>query len=306
MIAKVISMRLDRGLTVETTLDPAIQPFLHDHQIAGTPVLPGVMGIEAFAEAASRLLPGWYVSVIEDVNFLAPFKFYRGAPRTLVVEAMICSRGEDVVADCKLIGHRSLPHQAETQVTTHFTARVRLTRNAPQANAVSGFRPPEGRTIHSADIYRVYFHGPAYQVVERAWWHDERVLGLLAANLGANHQPPELPTIVSPRFIELCFQTAGVWEMALNGRIGLPQHVDRIIFRSHIRDSYQPAEGTRVYATVAPNPAQGSFDADVIDEKGNVYLQLNGYRTVRMADIADAKRLQELKDVISADAFVEA
>ena len=65
------------GLTIETTLDPAMQPFLHDHQIEGKPVLPGVMGIEAFAEAALCMLPGWHVEAIEDVNFLAPFKFYR-------------------------------------------------------------------------------------------------------------------------------------------------------------------------------------------------------------------------------------
>ncbi len=69
-------MGLQSGLKIETTLDPAIQPFLHDHQIDGTPVLPGVMGIEAFAEAALCLLPGWHVEAIEDVNFLAPFKFY--------------------------------------------------------------------------------------------------------------------------------------------------------------------------------------------------------------------------------------
>ena len=41
------------------------------------------MGIEAFAEAALRMLPGWHVEAIEDVNFLAPFKFYRNEPRTV-------------------------------------------------------------------------------------------------------------------------------------------------------------------------------------------------------------------------------
>jgi hypothetical protein len=39
-----------------------LQPFLHDHQIEGTPVLPGVMGLEAFAEAAQCLVPGWHVA----------------------------------------------------------------------------------------------------------------------------------------------------------------------------------------------------------------------------------------------------
>ena len=68
---------------------PTQQPFLHDHQIDGTPVLPGVMGIEAFAEAALCLLPGWHVEALEDVNFLAPFKFYRGEPREVRVETRI-------------------------------------------------------------------------------------------------------------------------------------------------------------------------------------------------------------------------
>ena len=85
MIGKIESMDLHRGLTIETTLDPAIQPFLHDHQIDGTPVLPGVMGIEAFAEAAPCMLPGWHVEAVEEVNFLAPFKFYRNEPRTFTI-----------------------------------------------------------------------------------------------------------------------------------------------------------------------------------------------------------------------------
>ncbi len=40
------------GFTSEVTLDPEVQAFLYDHRIDGTPVLPGVMGIEVFAEAA--------------------------------------------------------------------------------------------------------------------------------------------------------------------------------------------------------------------------------------------------------------
>ena len=125
-------MGLYNGLTMETTLDPTIQPFLHDHRIDGTPVLPGVMGIEAFAEAALCLLPGWHIEAIEEVNFLAPFKFYRKEPRTVTVEAAIYPQGDNLVADCRLIGQRSLPNQAEPQETTHFTARVRLTKQTPK------------------------------------------------------------------------------------------------------------------------------------------------------------------------------
>jgi len=141
-------------------------------------VLPGVMGVEAFAEAAKSLLPGWHVAAIEDVNFLAPFKFYRNEARTVTVQATIYPQGDALLADCRLTGVRSLPNQAEPQTTTHFTARVRLTKGIPTAVTPPALGTPAGHTIESKDIYRLYFHGPTYQVVEKAWWDGQRVVGL--------------------------------------------------------------------------------------------------------------------------------
>ena len=153
MIGKIAGMGLYNGLTIETTLDPTIQPFLHDHQIDGTPVLPGVMGIEAFAEAALWMLPGWHVEAVEEVNFLAPFKFYRNEPRTVTIQAVFHPQGDAVVADCRLTGSRPLPNQAEPQVTTHFTARVRLTRQVAEAAPVEALGEPAGpRSRHPPSI----------------------------------------------------------------------------------------------------------------------------------------------------------
>ena len=64
-------------------LDPQAQAFLHDHQFDGTPVLPGVMGTEAFAEVAGLVGPTGSVAGIEHVEFLLPFKFFRMQPATL-------------------------------------------------------------------------------------------------------------------------------------------------------------------------------------------------------------------------------
>jgi NAD(P)-dependent dehydrogenase (short-subunit alcohol dehydrogenase family)/acyl carrier protein len=304
MFGKIASVGLQRGITVETTLNPVIQPFLHDHQIDGTPVLPGVMGIEAFAEAALCLLPGWHVAAIEDVNFLAPFKFYRNEPRAVSVEATIHPQrgnysqldGLTLLADCRLIGSRLLPNQAEPQVTTHFTTRVRLTKETPQGVTVPALGLREGHIIEAADIYRLYFHGPAYQVVERAWWDGHRIIGLMAKGLPANHLPSERPTIIAPRLIELCFQTAGLWEMGVQGTMGLPQHIDRVSPSSLLLDPV--SAHTHLYAVVSPDAVRGTFDAEVVDAKGNRYLQLSGYRTVAAPGAVDAERLRTLHDAM--------
>ncbi len=304
MVGRVASLSLYDGYTIETTLDPRVQPFLHDHQIDGTPVLPGVMGIEAFSEAALCLLPGWHVEAIEDIAFLAPFKFYRGEPRALRVETRIhpqLQQLDRLTADCRLIGSRSLPNQTEPQLTTHFTARVRLARQLVQAPAGKIWTTPNGSVIEAADIYRLYFHGPAYQVAEKAWWDGKHMVGLMAQDLPPNHHPSELPTVMAPRLIELCFQTAGVWELGLQGRMGLPQRVREVsLFRSPAL-----AEG-RLHAVVTPDAAQGSFDAEVLDTKGNCYLRLRGYRTVAVSDGVDTENLRILQAIMAGEAALVA
>ena len=292
MIGTIAGMSVYHGLTIETTLDPKIQPFLHDHQIDGTPVLPGVMGVEAFAEAAQSMLPGWHIAAIEDVNFLAPFKFYRNEPRTLTIQAAFHLEGNEVVAECRLLGRRTLPNQPEPQVTTHFSARVRFTKQAPETLTGPAPGGPSVSVIEAAEIYRIYFHGPAYQVLGRAWREGDLIIGQLAENLPQNHYPREKPTLMAPRLIELCFQTAGLWEMSAEGHMGLPLHIDQVCVRRAANDA---AGG--LYAVVTPNLEQESFDAEVVDAAGSLCVQLFGYRTIALPNGVDAEPLKVLHAV---------
>jgi len=297
MVGKITGMGIYTGLTMETTLDPASQPFLYDHRIDGTPVLPGVMGIEAFAEAALCVHPGWYVGAVEEVNFLAPFKFYRDEPRTLTVQGVYYPQGDRLVADFRLIGRRTLLNQPEPQETTHFTARVRLTKEAPASASAKPLITTSDSVVEAAEIYHVYFHGPAYQVLERAWWDGKRMVGLMAQNLPRNHQPADQPTLMAPRLIELCFQTAGLWELGAQNRFGLPQDVQQV---SLLR-APDLAEG-KLYALVTPNPEDGSFDAEVVDAKGNRYMYLCGYRTAALPSNVDPKTSKALQALLAKEA----
>ncbi len=297
MLGKITGMGIYSGLTMETTLDPKVQPFLFDHRIDGTPVLPGVMGIEAFAEAALCVHPGWHIEAIEEVNFLAPFKFYKDEPRTVIINAVIRPQNDKLLADCRLIGRRMLAGQTQPQETLHFTARVRVSQQAVQAATGSLPRLTADAIVDAAHIYRIYFHGPAYRVIERAWSDGERMIGELASPLPANHQPSDRPTLMSPRLIELCFQTAGLWQLGKQSSMGLPQQVQQV---SSLR-APQLAEG-HLYAIVTPHPEQGNFDAEVVDAKGCRYLRLNGYRTVAVAGGVDPESLQALQTVVSNEA----
>jgi hypothetical protein len=259
------------------------QPFLHDHRIDGTSVLPGVMGVEAFAEAALALLPGWSVQSVENVEFLAPFKFYRDEPRTVTVNVQIQRDGEMLVAACRLTGSRLLPNQTEPQTTTHFTGTVRLAK--AMTAAVQEERPaPSGDGIDAQTIYRIYFHGPAYQVLDRVWTESDRALGEMKAALPPNHQPPELPLVTMPRHTELFFQTAGIHEIATTGRMGLPLHIDRVTLRQLAATS----EG-RTYAVITARENGAVFDGEVVDAAGHSLVSVEGYRTVALPGVVDTE-----------------
>jgi NAD(P)-dependent dehydrogenase (short-subunit alcohol dehydrogenase family) len=283
----VVTWSPERGLVVETTLDPARQGFLDDHRIDGTPVLPGVMGIEAFAETARLPFPDRVVGAVEEVEFLAPFKFYRDEPRALTVEAQFTTDGEDVVAACRLIGTRLLPNQEEPQRTVHFTGRVRLTLEASKPGTAEVPAGP-AVTLGPDDIYQVYFHGPAYQVLDGAWRQGEAAVGRMAEGLPDNHSPAGLPLEVSPRLIELCFQTAGIWEIGTAGVMGLPRHLDRVAAAPAA-----PIEG-RLLAVAEEQP-DGSFRARVVDETGTVHVEIDGYRTVQLPGGVPADKLAPIQ-----------
>jgi NAD(P)-dependent dehydrogenase (short-subunit alcohol dehydrogenase family) len=297
MTGRIASMPLAEGLIVLTELDPGGQAFLDDHRIDGTPVLPGVMGMEGFAEAAHALLPGWHVSALEDVDLRAPFKFYRDQPRTLELRALLRDGGDgSVVADCRLLGRRTLPGQGE-QETVHFSGRARLSKEPPPAPPKR--KRPRATTgketgVDRGDVYRVYFHGPAYQVLDGAWRSDGDVVGRLASDLPPAHQPPGLPTEIAPRLIELCFQTAGVWELAKHGRMGLPTHVDRVV-----RFEGADESGT-LYAVVHPRESDGNVvDAEVVDGAGRVRVRLEGYATTALPSGLDPEALDPIRAAMS-------
>ena len=133
--------------------------------------------------------------------------------------------------------------------------------------------------------------------MEKAWWDGHRIVGLLANDLPANHYPAELSTVVAPRLIELCFQTAGVWELGVQSRMGLPRHIRQISF-----DRLPAPSDGRLYAVVTPDQDHGTFDAEVLDTKGNCYLRLTGYQTVPLPNAVNAAALKALHEVMSGDA----
>ena len=113
--------------------------------------------------------------------------------------------------------------------------------------------------------------------------------GRLVDSLPPDHSAPAA-TVTDPRLVELCFQTAGVLEIATTAAMALPSHIDRLVLRSRLEAATGP-----VQALVHPT-GDGGFDAAVVDGDGNVLLELGGYRTIELPGGLDDELVAPLRD----------
>jgi hypothetical protein len=98
---------------------------------------------------------------------------------------------------------------------------------------------------------------------------------------------------MAPRLIELCFQTAGLGELASKGRLGLPFAVDAVRALAH------PRADASLVAVTHPNDGRG-VDADVIDDRGTVCLEVRGYRTTELPQALDVAALAPFRAALEA------
>ena len=105
-------------------------------------------------------------------------------------------------------------------------------------------------------------------------------------------RPEDRATLADPRLIELCFQTAGLYELAGKARMGLPYRIDSVEF-------LKPSSAAKGHFHAAVTASgEDEFDAQVVDDGGNVFMRLRGYRTMALPDPVEDKLLKPLKDVM--------
>jgi hypothetical protein len=218
------------------------------------------------------------VVALEDVRFMAPMKYYRNEARTAIVRArpVLLPDGKVCVSTTLSSLQKIVGRDPEEKL--HFSGVVVLESSpaAPRQVQALDRTPPE---IGREAIYRVYFHGPAYRVLDRVEAAGPtQVIGCMTEQLPLDTTSANHRSLVGPRLIELCFQTAGVWEIGKTGQLALPASVDRVTIRD-------PNLGAGpVVAEVFANAADDglAFDARVRDGEGKVRVELEGYRTSRM------------------------
>ncbi len=270
----------DGTATFEMVLDPKGLPMLEDHAIDGTPVLPGVMGLECFASVGKAFLPASNLAGFKDVAFSAPAKFHRNQPVKFVCRARKIPSGlhGTVAVRASLSSlFKAKVKGAKLTEKIHFEATVLL--SGWLRPPVAGKAPSKTGDITSKSIYDVYFHGPSFQVLNAAGVEGKQSVGLL------NPAIPDAGYVASPMLVELAFQTAGLWGIVTRSAMALPAGIGEIQF-ADAEPARKPA------AAVASSLGDNLYDVTVLADDGTEVLSVKNFV---MAEIPGRKAALEVK-----------
>jgi hypothetical protein len=153
--------------------------------------------------------------------------------------------------------------------------------------------PVAAQGVGGGDIYRLFFHGPAFRVVDRAQYRNARMYCRLAPDLPPSHRGRSTASEMAPRLIEFALQSAGLLELAVSGRMMIPHSVASI-------ERFLPIDvdhAGAIFATAAfdaQDPA--AVTIDVTDELGRTALRVVRYRTEPLpfaVNVIASSRLRE-------------
>jgi len=250
-------------------------PWVRDHSIDGTPVLPGVIGLELMAAVAGMVRPGAPFVGAREVKFEAPVKIHGEQNVLLVVEAEPAGPSEVLT---RLIAVRAL-RTGRIRRQEHFSAIIQLGL-APEIEPLpNAFLPDEA--IDSGAIYKRFFHGPIFQVLTNVFGVSDD--GLIAEAL-VDEPRIASPLNTSPLVLEAAFQSAGLHRMITAHEMGLPMVIERLQFIQH------PEAGQTFSVTVRQRGSAYDIDVDALNTP---LLRVRGFTLVQVGPIPPEDRFAE-------------
>jgi len=279
------------------------EPYLDDHRPGGHPLFSTVMGIEALAEAARRCSGEGMTPRLREVCVLKPYIAIAPGPHAVEAVIRVPAGPRDASNarfDCSLGSVEpsgAVTEHLRAHVEFAAPARAPLLATSKHREAVGP--PPTRRTVGADEVYRLFFHGPAFRVIAGAQYRDARMQCRLAPGLPPIHRGWPGPSEMAPRLIEFALQSAGLLELAASGRMMIPHSISAIERFLPIDVDHQGA----IFATAgfdAEDPA--AVNIDVADAQGRGILHVVRYRTEPLPFAVNAVAADRLRELLLATA----
>ncbi|MDP6857107.1 MAG: SDR family NAD(P)-dependent oxidoreductase [Candidatus Thalassarchaeaceae archaeon] len=292
-------------IVVSSVIDVKNQPHLEDHAIDGVAYMPGVMAMEAFAEAARLMWPMCAIDGFNELEFGLPVKVTKDSKSIRIHAKFERQDDNHIWIRCRLeTDLMNSEGDVFGEPKTHHRGVVRMLKSGGNAERVDSINLGEvtsGSAIHGPKfVYDRMFHGPRFQVhggvIGGVYVDGDRGLDghaltrdelpkndLFAEEIGGGQMKLES----LPMLVEACFQNAGLVSMEIDGLESLPigiEHVDLDVeaLRGPLRIRSVRRSGSDEGVT--------THDAVIVNENGDVVVQLKNLRLKGMAPLKDEVR----------------
>ncbi|MDZ8260001.1 SDR family NAD(P)-dependent oxidoreductase [Nostoc sp. ChiQUE01b] len=268
--------RIRRQMTLEAN------PFLHDHTIAGSPVLPATCAMTWIINASEQLYPGYRLSNYQDFKVLKGITFNETLAKEYILEIEEISKVNLEKIELKAKISSKNP---EGKTHFHFSAQLNLQREIPDAPIYESFNlePDNIITATGKAFYQnggaTLFHGPGFQEIKRVLniSSEKITTECLWPELSAQEQGQFPVQWVNPYTTDLSMHALWIWTQHFHEEGCLPGKVEKFEqfeMIPHNETFYVSCE----VKSKTPSSAIANFI--IHDRQGKIYSRMLGAHAI--------------------------
>lgn len=271
-------------LIAEVRLDPARDPFLRDHRLNGTAILPLVIGMEMFAEAAKVFDPNATPRILHTVRVVNGLKFHLDRPQQATIH--LARAGDELLCElrsdfCNRDGRLTDPQRLYLSAVLQFTDESPPTIPMEPDSELQWNPMRYWELGEALSRGRVYL-GPPFRCLreiaikpQTCWGRivtpaDSELLGSrpLGSRIGD-------PVFIPGAVLDACYHAAGAYLFLVHETVQVPQSLERI------RRGRRPRAGEVcvVHARLLEiTSTWADFDIDLYGDDWSVIVAMERFR----------------------------
>ncbi|MGB7440475.1 MAG: SDR family NAD(P)-dependent oxidoreductase [Coleofasciculaceae cyanobacterium] len=263
--------RIHRQLTL------AENPFLYDHVIAGSPVLPFTCAISWMASSTSLLYPGYQCFSCQETKVLKGIVFDNQLAEKYTLDIKELSKNSEVIElETKIWSKNS-----DGKTRYHFSANIQLLKEIPEAPIYEGLDLTPDRKISGSreSFYQngtaSLFHGPAFQGVDRIVNLSPQKITVqcLVKSLGERQQGQFPIYNICPYIADVQTHSVWLWLQHMHQSGCLPAKLGKF-------EQFAPVPHDAIFYTSMElnSKTETSLNVNIAshDEQGKIYCRITG------------------------------
>ncbi|MES2764263.1 MAG: KR domain-containing protein [Bacteroidota bacterium] len=271
-----------------------LNPFLHDHEIGGNPVLPVVSSIAWIAESTANLYPGLYISAIENSKMFKGIVLNDDLIKDYHLEIKELEKSQDTI---KCEGSIYSQNDYGNKVF-HYRSEVILTKRKEEIPSFSLPTLPECNLKKNGDNYYTngtLFHGKSFQGIKEVEIYGENYMRF-QCNVKSveDEMQGQFPINQINTFIsDVQYQGLLIWAKYIYDAGSLPVKCNKVLV-------YQPLEFDKDYNVffemVTHSPTKLVANVTTYDMDSKVCLRSEGAEIIVSQELYYSKKGTERRE----------